>query len=162
MTKIEIIQKYGTRITEAMTKLANATSDLPEELIAPTLDLYNTVAGASEAVKKTLKDRVKTMVTTKGRVFTEAGSKVFDLAGWRMEIRPSGGGLDMSALSILLNQKGIKKSEYCDLEKVWHPNKDMINQLIGAGRIKQKDLDSCMKEPGYSVQSPSKIEVKDE
>lgn len=158
MTKFEIIQKYGTRITEAMAKLANATSDLPEELVAPTLDLYNTVAGASEAVKKTLKERVKTMVSSKGRVFTEAGSKAFDLAGWRMEIRPSGGGLDMSALSILLNQKGIKKSEYCDKEVVWHPNKDMINQLIGAGKLKQKEFDSCMKEPGYSVQSPSKIE----
>ena len=158
MTKQELISKYGTRVTEALEKLANVVSDLPEELIAPTLDLYAKVNGASGQVRESLKAQVKAMVTSKGRQFTEAGSKVFDLAGWRMEVRPTGGGVDYAKLEILLRAKGVKKKDWNDEEVVYHPNKEKIQQLIGAGKLKQKELDSCLKEGGFSVQSPTKLE----
>lgn len=159
--KAKDIEAISKPVIDGIEKLANLISDLPDEFLGPVFNLTKRIGKAASGMEAPLKERVKALVISKGRSFTDAGSKVFDLSGWRMEIRPSGGGLNRDKFFAMLRTKDIKRIEACDMEKVYTPNKDLINQLIGAGRITQKDYDRCKDEPGFSVQTPEQIKDGD-
>ncbi len=157
------IQQLATPILEGMEALANlVTTDLKDEFVAPLFDLTKRMMKATTGIEAPLKAKVASLVAEHGKKITDAGTKTFDLAGWRMEVRPTGGGFDRDAFFSLLRRKKIEKSEACDREVIYTPNKDLINQLIGAGKLKQSDVDGCVKEGGFAVQTPTKLEVDDE
>ncbi len=132
--------------------------DLDNSLLAPIYDVLEKVEKVAAATKGVFKEKIKVLVSSSGRTFTDAGSKMMDLAGWRMEVRPSEGGTDYEELGRILKKRGVDRSDWMDKEVVWHPNKDKIQQLIGAGKITEKTLELCKKEGSYSIVAPHKIE----
>ena len=157
------VEAAAVPLKKGLERLSNLLGPgLPDDLLAPVFDLTKKLGAINEKIATGLKARVKTLVEEQGQVFSEAGSKALALAGWRLEIRPSGGGYDEDRLSALLKGKGIKRSQYKDVEEVWTLNKDKLQQLIGAKLVSQKELDGCLKPSSYSVQTPTQIEADDE
>ncbi len=155
----EDVEAAAIPLRKGLERLSNLIKpELPDELLAPIFALTKKLGGINAKIEEGIKVRVKTLVVDSGKVFSEAGSRALDLAGWRLEVRPTGGGYDEDRLAALLKGKGIKRSEYKDVEEVWTLNKDKLQQLIGAKKVKQSELDSCLKPTGYSVQTPTQIE----
>ena len=150
-------------LKKGLERLSNLLGpNLPDELLAPVFDLTKKLGAMATKIEAPIKARVKALVEKQGAVFSEAGSRALTLAGWRMEIRPTGGGYDMDKLSALLRGKGLKRIDYMDVEKVYTLNNDKLQQLIGAKKVKEKELEACKNPPGFSVQTPTQAEDSDE
>lgn len=142
----------------ALRKIAGEITTLDDKYLGPMFDLTKQLGKAIVEIEKPVKDRVKALLETKGQPFTEAGSKQYNIGGWHMEIRPSGGGWDRDLLSALMKSLNLKRLSYMDVEKVYTINEVKLAALVVAGKLKQKDLDKCKKEGSWAVQTPTKLE----
>lgn len=147
---------------ERLSNLVGPSRKVPDEVVAPMYDLTKKVGDILKTVQDPLKETYRAMVEKTGRTFTDAGSMMKDLAGWRLEIRPTGGGWDEDKLASLMRSKGLKRLKYTDKEVTFKPNDEKIQRLIGAEVVTEEEVNACKKPGGFSVQPPVQIEEEDD
>lgn len=167
MSKVtrEEIEAAAAPLKRGLEKLSNLIGggrDLPDQMIAPMYDLTKKVGDILGEVQKPLKEAYRSFVEKHGHTFTEAGSRAADLAGWRLEIRPMGGGYDEDKLAALMRSKGVKRLAYKDKEVSYVLNKDKLQRLIGKEVVTEEELKTCMKPGSFSVQPPVQIEEEND
>lgn len=146
----------------AISRIAKVVTDLDDKYLGPMFDLTKQLSKAITEIEKPVKDRVKTLLEANGKEFTEAGSKEYVLGGWRMEIRPGGGGWNMDKLTALMKSVGAKRLDYMDVEKVYTLNAEKLMHFAGANKISEKQLKACKNDVSWAVQTPTKIEEKED
>lgn len=151
----EAIQAAAVPLLKAMETFSNTiTGEIPNDAIGPVFALTKRLASAATGIQNTLKPRIQKLVAETGQVVTAAGSRVLDLSGWRMEIRPNGGGYDEARAKAKLQGAGLELADFCEQEVVWHLDLGKVKRLVKKGRIPKGILKDCKKQRGWSVMSP--------
>jgi hypothetical protein len=158
----------GESINNNLEALSNmASGDIAADMLPIIQELATRVAKTAAAIQDNVKKKVKELVLNKGTKFTDAGSMAYLVNGYRMEIRPSGGGYDETKIKQLIQSKPQKGAErdittYCDEDIRYVLNWEKVNKLVEKKVVKQSELESCKNAVSYSVQSPTKMEMSDE
>lgn len=156
------IDELAENARTAIRKISKVITNLDDKYLGPMFDLTKQLGKAITEIEKPVKDRVKALLETNGKAFTEAGSKEYTIGGWRMEIRPGGGGWNMDKLTSLMKSVGAKRLDYMDVEKTYTLNTEKLMHFAGRMKVTEKQLAACKNEMSWAVQTPTKVETNDE
>lgn len=145
---------------------ALASNDIQPEALPVLQELANKVVKVGGEIASNIKGKVKALVIKKGSTFSDAGSKSYLIGGYRLEIRPNGGGYDDAKVKALLAGKAQKGGArdvltYCDADTRYVLSWEKIEKLVEKKIVKQSELEACRNPITYAVQSPTKLEASD-
>jgi len=125
------------------------------------LSAMREVAKISADIEKVAKGRVLELVTHKGEVVTDKGTRRYVEDGYVFEARPSRSGTDPKKLEALFRAKGLDPERGMDTVITYKVSEHKLFHAIERGDLTTAEVEACKYEESWTVLTP-KQEQNDE